>query len=60
MERLHIYIIISVAFAIYIIALFISIKGSYYVDDHFEYCNEDGDHIYYDRKLIQHKNKIKE
>ncbi len=55
MERIHIYIIVGVAFVAYIVALLVSIKGSYRVDDDFEFYDEDGDHIYYDRKLIRHK-----
>ncbi len=54
MDRLHIYIIGAV-FLIYIIMLLLSIKNSYRVDDDFEFLDDDGDHIYYDRKLILHK-----
>ncbi|MFI3306850.1 MAG: hypothetical protein R3Y68_10155 [Rikenellaceae bacterium] len=59
MERIHIYIIVGVAFVAYIIALFVSVKRSYRVDDDFEFYDEDGDHIYYDRKLIRYKSKHK-
>ncbi|MFR9497788.1 MAG: hypothetical protein SNI05_05075 [Rikenellaceae bacterium] len=57
MEIIHIYIIVGVAFVAYIVALLVSVKGSSRVDDDFEFYNEDGDHIYYDRKLIRHKQR---
>lgn len=55
MESLHIYVIVSVSLVAYIIALLVSIKRSYRVDDDFEFYDEDGDHIYYDREIIRYK-----
>ncbi len=56
MERIEIcYIVIAALVVLNFIMIYISVKCSYKVDDDFEFYDEDGDHIYYDRKLIRHK-----
>ncbi len=49
------FIALGVLFVLYVIALLLAIKRAYVVSDDFEFRDGDGDHIYYDRKLIKHK-----
>lgn len=61
MESIEIcYIVVAMLLVLNFIVIYISVKCSHKVDDDFEFYDEDGDHIYYDRKLIRHKNKKKE
>lgn len=58
MEEINIcYVVIGLLILLYTIALVVTVKSAHKVDDDFEFINEDGDHIYYDRKLIEHKKR---
>lgn len=58
MESINIcYIVVALLFLLCFISIFISVKCSYIVDDDFEYIDDNGDHVYYDRKLIIEKSK---
>lgn len=50
-----IYAIIGLLLLLNLVVIFIAAKCAYKVDDDFEFLDENGDHIYYDRKLIRHK-----
>lgn len=52
MQSLHIYIV-EVVVIINAVLIIISMSSSP-IDDS-EFYNDDGDHIYYDRRLIRHK-----
>ncbi len=54
-----IYIVIGVMLVLNAIMIFIAVKCAHRVPDDFEFYDEDGDHIYYDRKLIREKRKDK-
>ena len=60
MESIEIvYLLIGILFVLNILLiLFLCKFGCHSMDDSDLY-NEDGDHIYYDRKLIQYKKKMK-
>ncbi|MFR9505980.1 MAG: hypothetical protein SNI32_07860 [Rikenellaceae bacterium] len=59
MESINIcYIVVALLVILNIIVIYISVKCSYRVDDDFEYIDENGDHVYYDRKLIREKESI--
>ncbi len=56
MDRIDIvYVVIALLIVLNIILICVSVKCAHKVDDDFEFRDEDGDHIYYDRKLIRHK-----
>lgn len=54
-----IYIVIGVMLVLNAIMIFIAVKCAHRVPDDFEFYDDDGDHIYYDRKLIREKRKDK-
>ncbi len=54
-----IYIIVILLLLLNAVVIFIAIKCAHRVDDDFELFDENGDHIYYDRKLIRHKQSEK-
>ena len=53
------YVVIAVLIVLNIIVIFIVMNGAHRVPDDPDMYNEDGDHIYYDRKVIRHKNLSK-
>lgn len=56
MENIEIiYLVIGVLIVLNIIVITIAVKCAHRVPDDFEFYDDDGDHIYYDRKLIRHK-----
>lgn len=56
MENIEIiYLVIGVLIVLNIIVITITVKCAHRVPDDFEFYDDDGDHIYYDRKLIRHK-----
>ncbi len=58
MERIDIiYVVIGLLVLLNILVIFIAVKCAHRVDDDFEFIDDNGDHIYYDRKLIAHKRK---
>lgn len=58
MEKVHIcYIVVGLLIFLNVIVISIAVKCAHKVDDDFEFINEDGDHIYYDRKLIAYKKR---
>ncbi len=54
-----IYIVIGVMSVLNAIMIFLAVKCAHRVPDDFEFYDDDGDHIYYDRKLIREKRKEK-
>ncbi len=61
MENIEIiYIVIGVLILLNISVIIVAVRCAHPLPDDFEFYNEDGDHIYYDRKLIRYKNSIKE
>lgn len=54
-----IYIVIGVLLVLNAIMIFVAVKCAHRVPDDFEFYDDDGDHIYYDRKLIREKRKEK-
>ncbi|MFI3292815.1 MAG: hypothetical protein SNI70_04760 [Rikenellaceae bacterium] len=54
-----IYIVIGVMLVLNAIMIFVAVKCAHRVPDDFEFYDDDGDHIYYDRKLIREKRKEK-
>ena len=60
MENIEIiYFVIGILIVLNIIVITIAVKCAHRVPDDFDLYNEDGDHIYYDRKLIKHKKEQK-
>lgn len=56
MENIGIYyIVVGALVVLNIIVITIAVKCAHRVPDDFEFYDEEGDHIYYDRKLIRHK-----
>ncbi|MFR9611707.1 MAG: hypothetical protein SNI87_08185 [Rikenellaceae bacterium] len=56
MERTHIlYILVALLLILDFVVLYIAVKCAHRVPDDFEFYDEDGDHIYYDRKYIAQK-----
>ncbi|MFR9543646.1 MAG: hypothetical protein SNH27_16560 [Rikenellaceae bacterium] len=51
------YIVIGVLLMLNIIIIAIAVKCAHRLPDDFEFYDEDGDHIYYDRKLIRDKKR---
>ena len=61
MENIGIcYIVIVVLIVLNIIVIYVAMNSAHSLPDDFDMYNEDGDHIYYDRKLIRHKLKTKQ
>ncbi len=55
MEKIEIYYtIIGVLAVLNVIVIYVALKLSKNIPDD-DFYDEDGDHIYYDRKLIRHK-----
>ncbi len=50
------YVVVGVLVILNAIVIFVSIKCAHRVPDDFEFYDDDGNHIYYDRKLIRHNN----
>ncbi len=53
-----IYIIAILLLLLNAVMIFIAVKCAHQVDDDFEFYDDDGNHAYYDRKLIRHNKKI--
>lgn len=51
-------IIIGVLIVLNIIIICVAVKCAHRVPDDFEFYDDDGNHIYYDRKLIKHKKEL--
>lgn len=53
-------IIVSIAFLLLLVRLFLKrVDWAAIEENNRKYYNEDGDHVYYDRKLIRYKRKQK-
>ncbi|MFI3290067.1 MAG: hypothetical protein SNI70_12225 [Rikenellaceae bacterium] len=48
------YIIVGVLVILNVVMICIAVKCAHRVPDDFEFYDKDGNHIYYDRKLIRH------
>ncbi len=51
------YIMIGLLLILNLVVIIIAVKNTQKVDDYADLLNEDGLHIYYDRKLIAYKKK---
>ncbi len=58
MECVNVYFVIGGFALLYIVLLIFAIKGARKLPDDFEFVDDDGNHIYYDRKFIKHKRSI--
>ncbi len=53
-------VVVGVLVLLNIIVIVVAVRNAHTVDDDFDLYNEDGDHIYYDRKLIRYKQQQNE
>lgn len=53
-----IYVVIALLLLLNVVVIFIAIKCAHPVDDDFELYDDDGNHTYYDRKLIRHNKRV--
>lgn len=53
-----IYVVVALLMLLNIIVIFIAVKCAHRVDDDFEFYDDDGNHLYYDRKLTRHNKRV--